>query len=215
MGPVCHLFDPAFVMRHAPPVPAGNILSNELGERFNVMKGATLFLIPYLLLIAGRIDGQPDGAQKMEEKKTTLAVAMRDIEFSIALPKKSLAGNGLDLVVALKNQSKEEVGFYNGTFRSLSLKMVDAKGAPVNLTRFGERTIGESAAKAEGGRRTIFVAPGKSITETINLARLFDLSVPGDYKVSLKRVLNEDSPLRPVMPLEIKDIAFKVVEPTR
>lgn len=180
---------------------------------FCIVRVRSLLLVSCLVLTS-QADGQPKG-KKMDENRATVAVEMRSIEFSVDLPKKSVAGNSLDMIVQLKNQSKEEIGFYNSTFRSLRLKVIDAKGVPVPLTRYGQRTLGDSDASAEAGRRTKFVAPGKSISETVNLARLFDLSVPGEYKVSLKRIVNEDSPIRPVLNLELQDLKFAVIEPQK
>jgi hypothetical protein len=192
----------------------------ERGEIMRVFNHALfawfLVLLPCIFLIGGQPNIKNDVPDKISEKNITKTSRIRDVRFSVALPAKTVAGNSLNLVLTVTNEGKEEVGFLIGHYRDLNLKVLDAKGTAVGLTRYGQWAIGKEGESTPNGRRvTKLVPPGKSYSETVNLARLFDLSISGDYTLSLKRIVIEYSKSRPEIALGIKDVSFKVVEPGR
>lgn len=174
-----------------------------------------LILIPSIALVAGDPRIGPEFLGKKEEKRPTKIVKTGGLELSVFFPEKNVAGESLTLLIIIKNQSEQDVVLYEGSTRDLHLKVHDKKGVPLALTRYGQWAIGDNAIAVYRRRVAKIIAPGDMATETINLARFFDFSVAAQYKFSLKRVLNENSKVLPVVVLEMKDVPFKVVAPKK
>jgi hypothetical protein len=133
------------------------------------------------------------------------------VTLSLALPEKMYAGAEISIVISIKNEGKRDVSFYEGSkYGDYHFALVDSKGLSAPLTRFGK----EIFENGEGGkriRRTL--QSGKEIQETLNIARIFDLTLAGDYALTFSRTINESVPGE--FNLSIKKFAFKVLEPTK
>ena len=155
-------------------------------------------------------------SEKTNGKTISKKIEIRGIEFAVALPEKTAAGNSLNIVLIVKNDRKEEIAYCESTPRLLHLTMQDAKGAAVPLTRFGDFALGKRKGPIDDGRKaSVFVPPGKAVTESFNLGRVFDLSMAGSYKFSLKRDVRPHVKSNSEVPMEIKDIAFEITNPQR
>jgi hypothetical protein len=51
------------------------------------------------------------------------------------------------------------------------------------------------------------------LSHQYNLSRLFDLTIPGKYSVSVKRILNEDKQKKDQFSIELSGFEFDVSEP--
>jgi len=98
------------------------------------------------------------------------------------------AAHPLDVRVVLKNVSSKEVQVGQ---RSLIFDYrydLTSNGAAVAMTRFGEQ--GQAAAKTGTASAALRVlAPGQELVTEVPLARIFDLSTAGKYRLVVARDL--------------------------
>jgi hypothetical protein len=80
----------------------------------------------------------------------------------------------------------------------------------VPYTAFGKFALGGE----DGGGSSVIkqFAKGNVLSHQYNLSRLFDLTIPGTYKMSVRRDLNEDKLKKDRFTIEISNIEFNVSE---
>lgn len=124
--------------------------------------------------------------------------------FTATIAEKSLATEPVLLSLQLKNDGEEILAFSDVPFDTFLLKVKTKDGAVVPATRYLESRL---KPERERGRYVIIeLAPGKAAGLTLPLDRLFDLSLEGEYLVSIeakftanrvaKKVVVENLPLR-------------------
>jgi len=139
-------------------------------------------------------------------------VSDKGIALSVTLPEKVYAGSEIPLAVSVKNEGKTPVGYYRDSkYRECHVAVVDAKGNAMPLTLFGKTVLGTEPG--ESARVKIQLAAGKGIEVTFNLGRVFDLTVAGDYAVTVTRIFNEGTPQE--FKVTISRFAFRVLEPPK
>lgn len=161
----------------------------------HVVAGAILILV--IVLSAA---GQNDVGAK--PKSPTRSVQNQGVELSCSLL--SEAKGPIELKLGVTNRRKKEIRFFISRFQDYRFIVVDAENKQVPLTRFGE-----AFKRSEDGRRVPITVPaGESRETTVNLALIFDLSMPGEYRLSLTLRYREG--FEAEIPLQIKDIPFTV-----
>ena len=128
-----------------------------------------------------------------------------------SVAQESLAGANVNLDIKVKNNSKEDVEFFaKGKYWDFDLKLSDSKGQSVPLTRFGKIVYGGSRREGSGLIETL--APGKEMKDTLNVSRVFDLTMEGEYTltVSLKVAKGEKT-----IHLLIQKMKFVVLDERR
>jgi hypothetical protein len=132
-----------------------------------------------------------DAAEKKAEAMKTVEkrVTEKGIEMLASLPEKSSAGAAIDIKITFQNRRQKDIGFLEGVNMAANyeIQVLDSNGQPVPSTRFGKRA--ENIRKAGSSAVVIQLPPGKNQEFHLNLARLFDLTLEGDYTLNIGRTL--------------------------
>jgi hypothetical protein len=130
----------------------------------------------------------PPAAGKAKPSKGGDGHASFQIEISAPSDEVQLGGDAR-IVIALTNVAEHQIlfahrpGMNNPEF-SYTFQVRNAAGRVVEETAYGR----ESRMHPESEGRTVdYVQPGQSVTQTAHLARLVNLSRPGEYKVKVSR----------------------------
>jgi hypothetical protein len=152
-------------------------------------------------VVASNAAGKKAEAMKTVEKKVT----EKGIGMLASVPEKSVAGAAVDLKITFQNRRQQGISILAGiiTAANFELQVLDSKGQPVPLTRFGKQA--ENIRKAGSSAAPIPVAAGKDQEFHVNLARLFDLTLEGDYTLNVRRVVEGVS-------LKIEGLPFSIQE---
>jgi hypothetical protein len=154
------------------------------------------------------------GIDTQVERVISTQVSDKGIVLSVALPEKVYAGAEISLVVSVKNQGETDVVYYDsGKYHDCHVEVVDSTGKAVPPTRFGKIALGRNQQDFFK-RVTKILRFHTGFKETLNLARAFDLTMAGDYAVTVSRVFNENSAGAPVK-LTVSKFAFRVLEPSK
>jgi dipeptidyl aminopeptidase/acylaminoacyl peptidase len=130
----------------------------------------------------------PAGGAKSRASKGGDGHASFQIEISAPSDEVQLGGDAR-IVIALTNVAEHQIlfahrpGMNNPEF-SYTFQVRNAAGRVVEETAYGR----EARMRPESEGRTVdYVQPGQSVTQTAHLARLVNLSRPGQYKVKVSR----------------------------
>ena len=135
-------------------------------------------------------------------------VTQNGIEMFACLSAENTAGSAVNLNLAVENKSKEKAEFFSrGKYWDYDLKVLDSKGRPVPLTLFGKVAYGDARTIGGSGLEEA-LAPGKQMKETLNIARVFDLSQEGEYTLTVRMRIGKSD-------LKIENMTFKVKEEPR
>jgi hypothetical protein len=127
------------------------------------------------------------------------------VELLCTIPGDAKAGSAIGLKLEVTNRRKNEIQFFVSRFEDYRFIVSDGGGKQVPLTRFGE-----AFKRSEDGRRVpIIVPPGETRETIVNLGLIFDLSMPGEYRLSVSLRYREG--FEPDTALEIKAIPFTVL----
>lgn len=158
-------------------------------------------LLVGLLALATPIEqctgGGPPGKDKEKdktdppEKVNTVKKALGGVVlFTATISEKSRASEPVSLSLQLKNLGEELVVFNDSPFDTFLLKVKTKDGTVVPATRYLESRFKEGKVGAPDVDRArhvdIELAPGKEAEVTLPLDRLFDLSLAGEYVVSVE-----------------------------
>jgi hypothetical protein len=149
--------------------------------------------------------------EKSMENETVQSIVQSNVVLSVTLPKVSIAGERVNIELSLENKGEEDILYASiSKYRDYELQVYDEKKKEVPMTRFGTLAIG-----ADHGERWKFnqkkLASNKRLSSVVDLARLFDLTLPGEYTLNVKRVVNENL-LGKEMALEVKGVLFTISE---
>jgi hypothetical protein len=145
------------------------------------------------------------------EKTATQRDVTKDVTMIASVPAVSVAGAAIPLKIKVMNQSKREIcNWFHTKYTNLDLNLLDADGRPVPLTRFGKIAFGDTRGIGSGIIDRL--APGKETDDTLNLARLFDLTQEGQYTLTIRQRLNDLGEANDGIELTIEKMTFKVVE---
>jgi hypothetical protein len=130
--------------------------------------------------------GGPEGSKAVERAWGT---AVEGQAVSIATPKAAYAPQGpVALRVCFRNVGRQDVKAARGNPLGTDLVTVllpDGKPAP--LTLFGKRAIKPDSSKA-----VETLKPGEETCDEVGISRLFDLTLAGNYTVSVSRPVWKD-----------------------
>ena len=116
--------------------------------------------------------------------------------FSIAISAPSgivKAGSEIEVEITVTNTTKGVVGV-TSAHSSSEISAFDVRDSQGNLslTKWGRALIKHEGSEIvelpTGGGSVLFIEPGKSVTETIAIPGLYDLSRPGKYTIQVQRL---------------------------
>jgi hypothetical protein len=151
-------------------------------------------------------------SQEINKMKTIQKQATQNKILMVAvISDESIAGSPIKLKIKVENRSKEGVSFHSkGKYWDYDLKLVDFKGSPVALTGFGNVVYGD--ARGEGSGVIKRIAAGKYTEDTLNVARVFDLTQEGDYTLTISLKLRRPNER---IELKIEKMKFMIIEEPR
>ena len=137
------------------------------------------FLLAVVLCYARDEEGKVMPREKIVEKQ---GVSLR-----VSLPEKCVAGNAILCEVSLVNTGKEEVEYEHiSDYKDFALEVRDASGAVMPLTRFGKAVLWDNEGERKKSNRRKLLT-GKKLVRQYNLSRLFDVTMTGDYTITVTR----------------------------
>ncbi|MCI0682351.1 MAG: hypothetical protein L0Y71_09620 [Gemmataceae bacterium] len=167
-------------------------------------------------LIANTMYSSQEGPGKVKLPKM---VEMKTVHERLvmvgAMPEASSAGSEVFVKVDVKNQRNEDMRYVHrhSSYLDIGLAVHDVHGKAVPLTRFGQWAYG--AARDGGSASLPLLKPEKQVVVHLNLARVFDLSLPGEYSLSVTWYFVQDQPPRNGVYLRIEKLRFRIVEEPR
>jgi hypothetical protein len=153
-----------------------------------------------------------EGAKKIGEPKTLQKeVVEQGVSMVAILPEESVAGSTINLKIKTKNVGNEDLrGFTQGKYWDFDLGLIDSKGQAVPFTRFGKHAFG--FLKPNGPGVSYKFAKGDEVNVTLNIARVFDLSQPGEYSLTIGRGYSKYGKTDKGIAVKIEKMTFKVSE---
>ena len=102
------------------------------------------------------------------------------------------AGEPLNLRLNIKNISNT-VRFIIQTSATeqYRLTVLDERGGPVRLTQYGENEL--QPRKDHLGQAVKTMKPGEESRDTIQVSKLYDMSSPGTYSITARRIVYKDA----------------------
>lgn len=146
-------------------------------------------LITTVMFLGGVATGAAEEKDNAAEStpKVTVRNTVNRVLMEATLDKVSGAGESLVLSVSIKNENKKEVIYYQ--YRNLPngimVSVVDSKGKPVPLTRWGTMYWKPPLFDIRKTFRSMTLKHNETLKRSFNLARYYDLTVPGEYSVSV------------------------------
>ncbi len=111
-----------------------------------------------------------------------------DIELKVEIPRKAIAGTEIKIRLLMTNKGKEVVTYGESTeLRGFDIKLVDNDYSPVSTTKYWDAIGGNSANSRYVIRE---LAPGATKIVDFNISRVFDVTVAGDYFLTVSRMFN-------------------------
>ena len=131
--------------------------------------------------------GQPRQATVAKVKTVEKKSAVQNVEMTVGAQPSRPAGEAVCIDVRLRNAGKQIVrhGPTDGTYGDFAILVTDGDGKPAPVTRFGRRV---SVTKKSAGFHKFNpkpIRPGGAVWLRFNLMLLFDLSLPGKYRVTV------------------------------
>jgi len=159
----------------------------------------------------GQFSAQGQG--KGREMKTRI-VDKNGVKLEVSVSAKNVAGTEILCKVSLLNNSGEVFDYEHkrkSNYRQFEVVVRNPEGQVVPYTAFGRFALG--GEMVDGSSVIKQFAKGNVLSHQYNLSRLFDLTIPGKYSVSVKRVLNEDKQKKDQFSIELSGFEFDVSEP--
>ena len=112
----------------------------------------------------------------------------------VTVAKNARAGHAIPCEVRLRNGTEDVITYgHISDYRDFMLDVRTPAGESVPLTCFGQRALG-----GDSGVRKKFIVtnlkPGESLVHAYNLARLFDLTLAGEYVMTVRLAVSEKQP---------------------
>jgi hypothetical protein len=136
--------------------------------------------------------------KQAQQENYQQSLCSNNIVLSLSVLTNCIAGEAVPLVISLKNQGDTNVYFVRGTlfcYDSFEIKLLNSEGKTVPFSEFG-KMYPPGSVENFGRRGFLKLAPGKEIMMHVNLARIFDLSVSGEYVFSIKTVVGKNKSLK-------------------
>ncbi|MCI0682353.1 MAG: hypothetical protein L0Y71_09630 [Gemmataceae bacterium] len=156
--------------------------------------------------------GGQDPGGVTEPKVVRDKTRQQGVELIASMRAETIAGSHLLLRLELDNQGTKDMGYvrYFPKYRDVVLAVHDSTGKAVPLTRFGKFVYG--AGRGEGSAATPRLKPGKSHIMNLNLARVFDLTIPGEYTLTVRWYVSSRQVDTEGVDLRIEKLRFRIVD---
>ena len=132
-------------------------------------------------------------------------------EVSVCSPKQSVAGDAIKVYIQVANKSGHSIYWLPTGGRVLQdiNREVKQKGKEIPLTQFGETVTPGELRRF----RTSVIKDGETFEVELNLSRLYDLTLSGDYDVSIEiPFYDKATPSRPTTKITV-NFSLHVTEP--
>jgi hypothetical protein len=151
------------------------------------------------------------GAQPGNTGVSTKTVEIKGVSLTASVPQASVAGSTIELKIKVQNNSRETVGYrWYGKYVDYELKVVNSKGKAARLTEYGEIAYGPTRGSGSG-LAGLQLDPEKHFEVKLHLTAVFDLTMPGDYTLSVRRKIRLSDTL---LDLKIENLKFSVLHDT-
>lgn len=152
------------------------------------------------------------------------AVANDDVELKVRMPRRSTAGDAIVAEMSVTNRSTDRVTYLFtlwSHYRDFVLKIEDSHGKAVPHTRFGKEVWGllegpnRMRGMIFGHGRVETLRPGESYRLALNLSLLFDLTLPGEYRLTVSEGRIIDGAIKGRSEPNSPAVRFTVTRPPR
>jgi hypothetical protein len=96
-------------------------------------------------------------------------------------------------------------------YRQFKVVIRNADGQVVPYTAFGKFALGGEES-SPGSSVIKQFGNGQILSQQYNLSRLFDLTIPGKYTISVKRTLNEEKQKKDQFSIDVSNVELNVLE---
>lgn len=181
----------------------------------NRLNWTLIFVLP-LVSLTSAVCGVETKSREADPDMVSSAVRGERVKLECFLPKVARVDRPARFTAKITNASDEVITFGSGNhLNNLLLSITDADGIAVPLTRYGSMWLSEDGGSLQEEFSYVIgeFKPGVSFTVQDNLCRLFDLSMPGEYVLTVKWYSYRNRDVNGDLPDLVKtQLAFKVVE---
>jgi hypothetical protein len=147
-------------------------------------------------------------------KQKTVQAKGGDMEMTVTFPEKCFSGHGMMLDIAVKNTGKKIIVWQSTGMSPYAFTVERQRGEfylPVPLTAHGKTVSPVRREEAGTSKKSItqLLGPAGGFSYTVNLGRLYDLSLTGKYRFSLEWDLRDG-----VNKVKVPAQDFQVEEPS-
>jgi len=117
-----------------------------------------------------------------------VSVTTSNMSLTVSAPKRVEPADNLGMTVVLSNGSNKKFNYYwTGKYTFLHPKVsIAGRKMMLPLTRYGKRRYkGPLASESSGLDAFRSLQPGRDLSLKVELSRLFDMTLEGDYAVSV------------------------------
>lgn len=138
-------------------------------------------------------------------------VTVGQVSLRVSIAGRCVAGEIISCEISMTNAGKKELSYgHVSDYNDFVVEIKDTSGATIPLTRFGKATLaGDSGERKKLSTKRLL--PGETLMRRYNLSRLFDLSVSGDYTITVSREINENQGSDHIV-LKVESMSFKVLD---
>jgi len=167
----------------------------------------------FAVVIAGILLAQADQALNAPDRDAVQyaqkKAAKNDIEIVVKVRGENVAGDGVNVDISLTNRGAQEVGYIHADFyHDFRFEVLTHDGEKVPYTRLGQALFENSDVRKVGESK---LPPGKSHSICYNIGLLFDLSMPGKYRLGVKKGIGGTK--TESFGLEVSELEFRVSPP--
>ena len=132
------------------------------------------------------------------------------VSLQVLLASTNYIGTNIMCEICWTNGSNQEIGYsYETYYRVFNVEIKNARGVAIPLTSFGEAEMG-GAKNVCKLRSSMRLSPKESLVQRYDLAKLFKLTIPGVYTMTVSRenVVVDSA----VVVLKVEKISFTVLK---
>jgi hypothetical protein len=150
-----------------------------------------------LCLMAAAFAGPWCFAQSARQSSTTPAGVNPGYSIRVASPTSPIQlGSPCNIAITVKNITNKEIPwrseFPDTAYRAFHIVLngnaQEVETTPVHRRLRGEQRPTDPPQVESGGSLLSFIPPGKSVTFTVDLTRLYNITNPGQYKLDVSRI---------------------------
>lgn len=151
-----------------------------------------------------------DENEKEHAMAEVRTVTVGQVSLRVSIAARCVAGHEILCEVSMTNAGNREVSYgHISAYKDFAVEVKNTTNGPVPLTLFGKLNQEGEVWRIKHTLRKLL--PGKTLSCRYNLSRFFDLSVSGDYTLTVSREINQFSGDNYAV-LKVERIPFTVIE---